>query len=132
MKLNFAFWHHYLMRLKPAHSVLPIVVFLTLFFAMPAGAQEERQGETEPIAKETPRTDPDPAVSDSDIRTGNRPNVIPAALKEAKEAPKDSIVQNKVIRHLRPVEKVPKEEDPLSFNFLYYIIEKFKLSDIIE
>lgn len=25
-----------------------------------------------------------------------------------------------------------KQEDPLSFNFLYYIIEKFKLSDIIE
>lgn len=25
-----------------------------------------------------------------------------------------------------------KPEDPLSFNFLYYIIEKFKLSDIIE
>jgi hypothetical protein len=25
-----------------------------------------------------------------------------------------------------------KHEDPLSFNFLYYIIEKFKLSDIIE
>jgi hypothetical protein len=25
-----------------------------------------------------------------------------------------------------------KQEDPLSFNFLYYIIEKFKLSDIKE
>lgn len=38
----------------------------------------------------------------------------------------------------KPVNKSPekstkeKQEDPLSFNFLYYIIEKFKLSDIIE
>jgi hypothetical protein len=42
---------------------------------------------------------------------------------------------------LKPAAKPPKggekgakdkQEDPLSFNFLYYIIEKFKLSDIIE
>lgn len=26
----------------------------------------------------------------------------------------------------------PKEEDPLSFNFLYYIIQKFKSTDILE
>jgi hypothetical protein len=26
----------------------------------------------------------------------------------------------------------PEEEDALSFNFLYYIIQKFKISDIVE
>ncbi len=32
----------------------------------------------------------------------------------------------------KPATTEKKDEDPLSFNFLYFIIEKFKVSDIVE
>ena len=32
----------------------------------------------------------------------------------------------------KPSGKPKNEEDPLSFNFLYYIIQKFKVSDLID
>lgn len=73
--------------------------------------------------------DPDPIiVSDSETKIVNKPTPIVTS----KETQRDS-VQVRPSTTIKSSEKIQeKEEDPLSFNFLYYIIEKFKLSDVIE
>ena len=40
--------------------------------------------------------------------------------------------QNEAIKAAEKNEAKRSEEDVLSFNFLYYIIQKFKMSDIVE
>lgn len=93
-------------------------------------AQEGRGHDVDPLVKETPANEPDPILSsESESRNLNKvtPPVVPA-----KETARDS-VQVKITKPTtKSSEKDQKGEDPLSFNFLYYIIEKFKLSDIIE
>lgn len=112
------------MRLKPSICAF-LVVCWTLVCSYSLNAQEA-QPEIE-SAKEVLRNEPDPVLSESDTRTVNKPSIITGATKEVQ---RDS-VHFKVPKPLK-AEKAEKEEDPLSFNFLYYIIEKFKLSDIIE
>ena len=73
----------------------------------------------------TPRSNPENNSGDS-ITTSNTQSTQPAVpkIKTEKQAPTPKPT----------VEKQSKEEDEsiLSFNFLYYIIEKYKLQDIIE
>jgi hypothetical protein len=123
MKRNFAFWHHYLMRLKPANSVFLLGVFCTLVSAIQVSAQEGRP-EVDVL-----RSDPDPVtISDSETKIVNKST----PLVTSKETQRDS-VQVRPSKAIKANEKTEeKEEDPLSFNFLYYIIEKFKLSDVID
>ena len=112
------------MRLRP--SICAFIVCLALGYSYPVGAQE---GKGQPEIEATPslRSEPDPPVV---TESENRTNKVPVS-SVVKEAQRDSI-QTKLVKPFKPAEKVEKEEDPLSFNFLYYIIEKFKLSDIIE
>jgi hypothetical protein len=108
------------MKLKPANSIFPILV-MGLFMCLPAIAQEERtQMEIEAMAKEF-RTEPDPV--DPESKTSTKPAT----------STRDSVSQIKAIKPItKTSDKTTKQEDPLSFNFLYYIIEKFKMSDMIE
>lgn len=129
MKLNFAFWHHYLMYLKPPDKTV-IAVFLALLLTLPVYAQEDRsqQPDFDPTPKETPQYENDPTLGGE---AGNK-TVTPAPAV-TKDAPRDSdTVSVKQPAKQQSGGKVEKEADPLSFNFLYYIIEKFKLSDMIE
>lgn len=112
------------MRLKPLNSAILLILCFALFSAISALAQEDRSSEIETIVRETPRNDVDPGGGEGESRKPTTPTV--------KETTRDSVSHLKVVKPIKPIEKVPKEEDPLSFNFLYYIIEKFKLSDIIE
>ena len=117
------------MRLKPFNSVFLLLVCGALAYSFPLNAQEGRaQAEIEGTTKETPRNDSDP-IGGSESETRSTGKTTPAIT-----SPKDSIqVKTVTAKPVKPAEKTPKEEeDPLSFNFLYYIIEKFKLSDIIE
>lgn len=114
----------YLMRLRP--SICAFIVCWALAYSYPVGAQEGR-GQSEMDATTVVKSEPDPVLSESE----NRNNKLLAPAATIKEAPRDS-AQVKLAKPFKPAEKVEKEEDPLSFNFLYYIIEKFKMSDIIE
>ena len=95
--------------------------------AIEAQAQEDKsQAEIEATSKEILKNEPDLTLpSESDSRA-TKSIAVPT-----REIQRDSI-QTKIIKPVKAAEKPEKEEDPLSFNFLYYIIEKFKLSDIIE
>ena len=84
--------------------------------------------DNDPVLKEIPRNEPDPLLT-SESESRNTKTTLPAAT--VKESPRDS-VQVKITKPTKAADKEEKEQDPLSFNFLYYIIGKFKLSDIIE
>jgi hypothetical protein len=93
------------------------------------GAQHEMDAAT---VKEASKTDPDPSFStESEIKNNKLTSPVAASPVATKEALRDT-AQVKIMKPIKPPEKAQKEEDPLSFNFLYYIIEKFKLSDIIK
>lgn len=111
------------MRLKPANSVFLLGVFCTLVSTIQVNAQEGRP------EMDILRSDPDPvSISDSETKSVNKSTPIVTS----KETQRDS-VQVRPSKPIKAGEKTQeKEEDPLSFNFLYYIIEKFKLSDVIE
>lgn len=113
----------YLMRLKPSICAI-FIVCSTLAYSHPVDAQE---GKAQPEIEVTSlRSDPDPVLIESESRASKPTSLV------VKEAPRDS-AQIKLAKPFKSIEKVQKEEeDPLSFNFLYYIIEKFKMSDIIE
>ena len=112
------------MRLRP--SICACIMCLSLAYLYPVQAQEGR-GQSEIDATISVKSEPDPVLSESESKTSK----LPASSAIVKEVQRDS-VQVKLTKPFKPAEKVEREEDPLSFNFLYYIIEKFKLSDIIE
>jgi hypothetical protein len=119
------------MRLRPSNNAILLFVCFTLVSAISVKAQEDRsQAEIEAATRETFRNEPDPILtSESESRIPSKITSMPSSTREI---PRDSAVQVKTIKPVKSAEKVEKEEDPLSFNFLYYIIEKFKMSDIIE
>lgn len=141
MEVNFAFRQHYLMKLKTCHTPLFAAVFFTLLMPLGAFAQEDRFGFDENSSKEVVRQDPEtPSGGENtpEIRT-NKPTTISTFQESASASreiePKTVKPSSKAVeKPLKEEEKVQKEEeeDPLSFNFLYYIIEKFKFSDIVE
>jgi hypothetical protein len=129
------------MQLKPFKSsalLISMVVFVTLeaysqeksgFGMEPeGGSHEERfvapppESETKPAPKPNNSFVCDSAVQTKVIKTGSRVLDNPKVIEPAKS----------IEPVLKPVEKTTKKEDPLSFNFLYYIIERFKMSDMIE
>lgn len=127
------------MNLKSCHSTLLATVFFALLAPLSAFAQEDRASyDSENPIKETPKHDqdtpsggenPDPrSVKNMPATTLQEPVPLrDAEIKSTKPAPKA------VEKLHKDEEKVQKEEeDPLSFNFLYYIIEKFKFQDIVE
>jgi hypothetical protein len=110
------------MKLKPLHIAVPLLLGGLMLLATAAIAQENRNyNEPEVIFKET-KTDP-PPVAESESRSVIHKPVL-----------RDSVQVKPVKPSAKPAEKGSKDksEDPLSFNFLYYIIEKFKMSDMIE
>jgi hypothetical protein len=139
IEVNFAFWQHYLMKLKSCHTVLLTAVLFTLSLPFSAFSQEDKVSfDSEIATKESLKQDPETpsGIENPETRT-NKNSTTPTAQEPA-------VTRDAELKNAKPVvkaaekpqkddEKVQKEEDdPLSFNFLYYIIEKFKLSDIVE
>lgn len=119
------------MKLRPYYYSF-LVLCCALMCSMSVSAQEGRGQDVEPAVKETPHNESDPLLS-SESESRNLNKVAPPVVS-TKEVVRDSVqVQAKITKPTsKTAEKDQKGEDPLSFNFLYYIIEKFKLSDIIE
>ena len=115
------------MKLKPSIFAC-MLMCLALTSSFLVSAQEGKMQDTDPVVKETPRNEPDPLLN-SESESRSTKNTLPATT--ARETVRDS-VQVKITKPSKPIEKEEKEQDPLSFNFLYYIIGKFKLNDIIE
>jgi hypothetical protein len=138
MEANFAFREHYLMKLKTCHIALLAAVLLAFLLPLGAFAQDSRGGlDVENAIKDPAKQDQDTPIGGENLE--NRTNIKSTSSPSGTET---TIIRDADIKKPLPkavdksqkeAEKVQKqEEDPLSFNFLYYIIEKFKLSDIVE
>lgn len=113
------------MKLNPSYGLLPILV-VGLILSTPAIGQDEKS----PMEYETTIREfkNDSVTSEVEIKTLSKP-VIPAVSRETETPPATKTTKTPV-KQADKTQKSP--EDPLSFNFLYYIIEKFKMSDMIE
>ena len=108
------------MKLKPIYIIL--VLGFILFESQSLYAQESP---VYPDNMENERAQQYPAPGTGDLKTLS--NTRGSTLS-------DSSYVNAQNEALKEAEKneAKKEEDVLSFNFLYYIIQKFKMSDIVE
>jgi hypothetical protein len=102
------------MKRRTDYIVL-IVGLLLMAFAVPSWAQEKSY----PIIEEVSDSEQDRYVDESpDNETASRDSVaLRPALPKSKE---------------KSDKQANEGEDALSFNFLYYIIQRFKMSDIME
>lgn len=104
---------------RRADYIVLIVGVLLMSFIIPAKAQEK----TFPITEEVSETEQDKYPDDSPFNDDLQ-----------KSAFRDSIsVRPAANKSKEKSEKQTNEgEEALSFNFLYYIIQRFKMSDIME
>ena len=122
-------------RLVTMKQKFSVIAVLILAFAgllgYSAQAQENREDPTEEI-KELNATHPElnleedkTLISEPDQKVnGQHPAVL-------KEAPASTLKSSKTKADgVKPVAE-KEGDDALSFNFLYYIIQKFKISDIV-
>lgn len=123
-------------RLVTMKQKFSVIAVLILAFAgllgYSAQAQENREDPAEEI-KELNATHPElnleedkTLISEPDQKgNGQHPAVL-------KEAPASTLKSSKTkVDGVKPVAE-KEEDDALSFNFLYYIIQKFKISDIVD
>lgn len=134
-----------LMKISLPH-ILILSCIAMMVFAQPAAAQESSLPENEYIDVERDRYERERIISSpgegSDFRYYPRTSTTtPTVTKdsvESKPATPAPVVTNqkaKIAPPVKPQEKVPaKPEDDsiLSYNFLYYIIQKYKLQDIVD
>lgn len=106
-----------------------IVLFLVAcLFAFKANAQDEGQPqEVQELNQQHPElnlNDDKTLLMDVDTKTvRSQSNARDASVNNLKSKPDNQS---------KPSANEKTEEDPLSFNFLYFIIQKFKISDIVD
>lgn len=130
------------MKIKVHHII--IICLLALLSSVEfVRAQESGFSDIEIIDSEKDRAERDKIIyspGESDTRyTGKSTNTLPAKESAETVLPTSPIVPRykaeKPTPTIKPtVEKQSKNQDDsiLSFNFLYYIIEKYKLQDIVD
>jgi len=109
-----------------------LVLFLaTCLIEFRANAQDEGQPtlEVQELNQQHPElnlNDDKTLLMDADVKAPK----IQSPAHEAGTAVNGS--KNKSDNSAKPSSSEKAEEDPLSFNFLYFIIQKFKISDIVD
>jgi hypothetical protein len=103
---------------------------LLLAIGNTAWAQEESQGPVPPAQTEE-RESGDPLISGEGSQL---PEVDSKVIRPAITPPKEKETEKPSTKGKGNEATAAKknEDDALSFNFLYYIIQKFKISDLIE
>ena len=109
-----------------------LVLFLaTCLFGIRVNAQDEGQPslEVQELNQQHPElnlTDDKTLLMDADVKAPK----IQSPAHEVGTAVNNS--KNKSDNSAKASSSEKAEEDPLSFNFLYFIIQKFKISDIVD
>ncbi len=130
------------MRLKPNHIYL--IVIAILVSAGITFAQESVSPVLEGMEAEKSTTNSDYSYTDGDGSAQrvqsipNAPITSPAttqreSVQGAKSTTATTVAKQKPTQEKQTGETQPKPEDSvLGFNFLYYIFQKYKMSDIID
>jgi hypothetical protein len=105
------------------HAGLFLIVLL-LLGAQPILAQDELGAprESQPAQNELNQD-----IPDLDSKTNSKSAVSSSS---GRETTRDSVAVKPTVS--KKTESKTQEEDILSYNFLYYIIQRFKLSDIVD
>lgn len=107
-------------------------------FLIGDGANVEEDKSSEYLIPDSPFTDDKENVKKKEGEDKKIKEVqVPKAPEKATSVPLKETVQNgqevKPIPDVsKPADTATEEENPLSFNFLYYIIHKFKFSDVAD
>jgi len=113
------------MRQKPDNGLFPVLA-IGLFLSIPTVGQDQTQNTL---------IDIDPSFLEVRLDTEPDENETKPVIKPGPVIVRDSVAHIKIIKPAPKIsipDKTQTSEDPLSFNFLYYIIEKFKMSDLVE
>ena len=127
--LNGQFSRHLfkIMKVKVPHLFLTLAAVFVLSFSVKAQEESPVLESPEPTTRENNFDEDKTLIYDHPSQT--------SVMKDsAQSAPR---VVNPVAKVAKPEvhkenQKVKSEEDALSFNFLYYMIQKFKLTDLID
>lgn len=133
------------MKLKSCYTALLTTVLFVLYLPLSAFTQENLGFEDELMVKGAVQQDQEMPSGGENPEIRNNKNSIAPSLPEPGAARETEIKTRETeVKISKPVTKMSeksqkedekaqkREDDPLSFNFLYYIIEKFKLSDIVD
>jgi hypothetical protein len=71
-------------------------------------------------------------LMDGEVKPAKAQSNSHEASNPAAQTPSNANAKNKSDGSTKPSSTEKAEEDPLSFNFLYFIIQKFKISDIVD
>lgn len=124
------------MKIAIKFSLSLVAALILAMYSTALRAQEESFSSQElqelrqPQHAELQNIDDDkPLIMDVDFRStkGNTPSSSNAANGATSQNTK-----SKVDSANKQALKSKKEEDPLNFNFLYFIIQRFKISDIVD
>jgi hypothetical protein len=100
------------------------------FCSLPVFAQEESQGNAEiqelSSHQELNLNDDKTLIMDADVKTTK----MNSAVRDTPSMSQSSNAKKTEQQQKSTGDKT--QEDPISFNFLYYIIQKFKISDIVD
>jgi len=115
------------MQVKLRFSLVLFAV--TCLFGTRASAQDE--GQPNPEFQELNQQHPDVSLTDDKTLLMDADVKVSKGQTNSREAVAP-VNRNKNDNTVKPSSNDKTEEDPLSFNFLYFIIQKFKISDIID
>ncbi len=114
----------------PVKLRISILLFLAAtFIGIKSNAQEEGQTVTE--VQELNQQHPELNLSDDKTLLMDADVKAPKSQSNTREAGQVNNIKSKSDGPTKPSSE-KTEEDPLSFNFLYFIIQKFKISDIVD
>lgn len=130
------------MRLRPVIGHFPVIA-MGIFMSLPVIGQERGERANSEVEIYSRDIAYEPGESESKSVVKSNQTTLCDSMAHAKSTSSVKISSKPVenIKTLEPVkqvetpkavEKSQKQEDPLSFNFLYYLIEKFKMSDMVE
>ena len=116
-----------IMKVRVPHLLLTLPVFFILSFTLKAQEESPVLESPEPTTRETNFDEDKTLIYD-------HPSHNPVVKDSAQALPHVVIPTPKLGKPDAHKEsrKERNEEDALSFNFLYYMIQKFKLSDLID
>jgi hypothetical protein len=112
---------------------ISVVLFLaTSLTGFIANAQDESQPQPLQEVQELNQQHPELNLNDDKTLLMDADAKAPKNQSSAHEVGNAASTKNKSDNSGKPSSNDKTEEDPLSFNFIYFIIQKFKISDIVD
>lgn len=112
---------------------ISVVLFLVTWLAeFKANAQDEGQPQPQQELQEFNQQHPELNLNDDKTLLMDADAKTSKNQSQSNTHDSGNVGKNKSDGSTKPSPNDKTEEDPLSFNFIYFIIQKFKISDIVD